>query len=336
MTINNDIWIWAEQRNGRLMDVSLQILGKARELSKETGGKAVALLLGNDIDGLAEELIEYGADEVYLFSDPQLSHYQSGAYTRLISELIEKMKPEILLLGATAIGMGLAPSIAARVKTGLTAHCTNLYIDKIEGLPKLIASVPGYGGGMVVNISCPKRIPQMATVSSGVAEIPSRSEGRKGEIMRVNFELSEADFRAKTIEMFEEEPEGISIDKADIVVSGGYGMKSAGGFQSIKEIAELLGAAVGGTRRAVEEGWIKEDRMIGVSGKIINPKLLISFGASGANHWTVGFAGANKVLAIDSDPNAAVFDVCDIGIVDDLNEVIPAMIKKIKENLVES
>lgn len=333
---NNDIWIWAEQRNGRLMDVSLQILGKARELAEEMGGKAVAVLLGNDIDSLAEELIAYGAEEVYLISDPQLTHYQSDAYTRLISELVERAKPEIMLLGATAIGMDLAPSVAARVKTGLTAHCSNLYIDKIEGEPKLIASVPGYGGGMIVNISCPKRIPQMATVSSGVAEKPSRSEGRKGEIIRVNVELREADFRAKTIEMFEEEPEGIPIDKADIVVSGGYGMKSAGGFESLKEIADLLGAAVGGTRRAVEEGWMKEDRMIGVSGKIISPKLLISFGASGANHWTAGFIGANKVLAIDSDPDAPVFDVCDIGIVDDLNEVIPIMINKIKESLVKS
>ena len=146
-------------------------------------------------------------------------------------------------------------------------------------------------------------------------------------------ELSEADFRAKTIEIFEEQPEGIPIDKADIVVSGGHGMKSAGGFESLKEIADLLGSAVGGTRRAVEEGWIKEASMIGVSGKIIRPKLLISFGASGANHWTAGFVGANKVVAIDSDPDASVFDVCDIGIVDDLNEVIPVMIKKIKENL---
>ena len=335
MSTNNDILIWAEQRNGRLMDVSLQILGKARELAEEMGGKAVAVLLGNDIDGLAEELRAYGADEVYLISDPQLSHYQSDAYTRLISELIEKAKPEIMLLGATAIGMDLAPSIAARVKTGLTAHCSGLFIDKIEGQPKLIASVPGFGGGISVNISCPKRIPQMVTVSSGVAEKPSRSEGRKGEVIRVNVELNKDDFRAKTIEIFEEQPEGIPIDKADIVVAGGYGMKSAGGFDLLKELADLLGAAVGGTRRAVEEGWIPESSMIGVSGKIISPKLLISFGASGANHWTAGFVGANKVLAVDSDAEAPVFNVCDIGIVDDLNEVIPIMIKKIKETLMK-
>ena len=155
----------------------------------------------------------------------------------------------------------------------------------------------------------------------------------KGEIIRVNVELREADFRVKTIEIFEEQPEGIPIDKADIVVAGGYGMKSAGGFELLKELADLLGAAVGGTRRAVEEGWVPDSNMIGVSGKIISPKLLISFGASGANHWTAGFVGANKVLAVDSDAEAPVFNVCDIGIVDNLNEVIPVMIRKIKENL---
>lgn len=330
MTTNNEVWIWAEQRNGRLMDVSLQILGKAGELAKDIGGKTAAILIGGDVRDLAEELIAYGADKVYAISDPRLQHYQGDAYIRLISELIEEHKPEIMLLGATTIGMELAPSVAARVKTGLTAHCCGLYMEKIDGKPKLIASVPGWGGGMIVNITCPKHTPQMATVSPGVAEKPGRSEQNNGEIIAVKAKLNGDDFRTKTIEMCEEQPEGLQIDEADVVISGGYGMKSLGGFDTIKELAATLGAAFGGTRPALDEGWIRESSLIGVSGKIISPKLLITIGASGANHYSAGFTKAGKVLAINNDPNAPIFDACDIGIVGDCAEVLPVLIEKLK------
>jgi len=330
MSANKEVWIWAEQRNGRLMDVSLQILGKAGELARDIGGSAAAILIGDEVRGLAEELIAHGADKVFTFSDPRLRLYQSDAYTRLISELVEERKPEIMLLGATSIGMDLAPSVAARVGTGLTAHCCGLNMGAIDGQLKLIASVPGWGGGMIVNIVCPKHVPQMATVSPGVAQKPERSGQNNGEIIAMKANLDDDDFRAQTVEIFEEQPNGIQIDQAEIVISGGYGMKSAGGFGSLKELAALLGAAVGGTRPALDEGWIRESSLIGVSGKIISPKLLITIGASGANHYTAGFVKAGMVVAINNDPEAAIFDVCDMGIVGDCAEVLDVMIEKLK------
>jgi electron transfer flavoprotein alpha subunit len=330
MSTNNEVWVWAEQRNGRLMDVSLQILGKAIELSKEIGGTTAAVLLGNDVRSLAEELIAYGADKVYVFSDPQLAYYQSGAYTRLIGELVAEKRPEIMLLGATTIGMDLAPSVAAMVKTGLTAHCCGLEIDKGGNRPKLIAAVPGWGGGMIVNILCPNHVPQMATVSPGVSEKPARAASENGVIIPINVVFRESDFRARTVEMVEEIPQGIQIEEADVVVSGGYGMKSSEGLKSVEELAKILGAAVGGTRRALDEGWIRENSLVGVSGRIISPKLLITLGASGANHYTAGFVKAGKVLAVNNDPKAPIFDVCDIGIVGDLHEVLPVLVDKLK------
>jgi len=331
MSTNNEVWVWAEQRNGRLMDVSLEILGKATELAGEIGGSTAAILLGDDVQGLAEELVAYGVGKVYLFSDRQLAYYQSDAYTRLISELVEEKKPEIMLLGATTIGMDLAPSVAARVKTGLTAHSCSLEIDNSGNKPQLIAAVPGWGGGMIVNILCPDHTPQMATVSPGVSEKPVRSDQGEGKIISMDVILNDSDFRVRTVEMVEQLPEGIQIDEADIVVSGGYGMKSAGGLEPLKELAETLGAALGGTRPVLDEGWIRESSMIGVSGKIISPKLLFSIGASGANHYSAGFTKAGKVVAVNNDPKAAIFDLCDIGIVGDVNEIIPVLIEKLKE-----
>lgn len=331
MSTNNEVWVWAEQRNGRLMDVSLEILGKAKELAGEIGGGTAAVLLGNDVQELAEELAAHGADKVYLFSDPQLAYYQSDAYTRLISELVEEKRPEIMLLGATTIGMDLAPSVAARVNTGLTAHSCSLEIDNNGEGPQLIAAVPGWGGGMIVNILCPHHTPQMATVSPGVAEKPSRSHEMLGDIITMDVDLGNGDFRVRTVEMVEELPEGIQIDEADTVVSGGYGMKASGGMEPLKELAEIMGAALGGTRPVLDEGWIRESSMIGVSGKIISPKLLLSIGASGANHYAAGFQRAGKVVAVNNDPKAPIFDVCDIGIVGDVNDILPILMDKLNE-----
>jgi len=331
MTTKNEVWVWAEQRNGRLMDVSLEILGKAIELADEIGGSTAAIIVGDDVQGLAEELTAYGAGKVYTFSDARLANYQSGAYTRLISELVAEKRPEIMLLGATTIGMDLAPSVAARVKTGLTAHSCKLEIDKSGDKPRLIAAVPGWGGGMIVNIVCPNHCPQMATVRPGVAEKPAKSDYGNGDVIAMDVALDERDFRVRTIEMTEELPEGLQLEDADIVVSGGYGMKCLGGLEPLEELARVLGGALGGTRPTLDEGWISENDMIGVNGKVISPKLIISIGASGANHYAAGFEKAGKVIAINNDPDAAIFDACDIGIVGDVCEILPLMTEKLKE-----
>ncbi len=331
MSTDNEVWIWAEQRNGRLLDVSLQVLGKAAELAAEIGASTTAVLIGDDAYPLAEELTAYGAQKVYLFCDPRLANYQSGAYTRLISELVAEKRPEIMLLGATVVGMDLAPSVAARVKTGLTAHSCSLEIDKSGENPRLIAAVPGWGGGMIVNIICPAHKPQMATVRPGVAEKPQKSDKATGQIITMDVNLDENDFRARTLEMVEELPEGIQIDDSDIVVSGGYGMKAFGGMKPLAQLAKILGAGLGGTRPTLDEGWIPENNMIGVNGKIISPKLMITIGASGANHYAAGFAKAGMVVAINNDPDAPIFDVCDIGIVGDICEILPELIDRLQE-----
>ncbi len=331
MNPHSEVWIWAEQRDGRLMGVSLELLGKGLELAKEIDGRVAAVLIGDNVEVLAKELIAYGAGKVYLISDPQLKLYQNDAYARIITELIERYKPEIILLGATTIGMDLAPRIAAKAKTGLTAHCSDLYIERIDSKPQLVTTVPGFGGGIMVKIACPEKRPQMATVRSGVMERPSKDEARRGEIVRVEAKVKEEDLRARTVEMVEEQPSGIPLEGANIVVAGGWGLQAAGGFKPIQELANVLGAAVGGTRPAVDAGWIPEEYMLGSSGKTISPKLLISIGASGAMHFTTGFLKSKSILAINIDPGTPIFEVCDIGIVGDLREIVPCLIKEFKE-----
>ena len=332
MNTDGEVWIWAEQRNGKLMEVSLEVLGKGLELANKTGVGLAAILIGNNnIEAMAKELIAYGANKVYLISDPQLEFYQNNAYVRLISELIEQYKPEIMLLGATVIGTDLAPTIAARVKTGLTAHCSDLCIENIDNKPQLITTVPGFGGGIMVRIACLEKRPQMATVGPGVMKKADKDETRQGEIVRVEAQVGEEDLKARTVEMVERQPAGMPVESASIVVAGGRGLKAAGGFKPLQELAEMLGAAIGGTRPARDAGWISEENLIGSSGKTVRPKLFVSIGASGAMHFSSGFSRAKSVLAINNDSQAPIFEVCDLGIVADLNEIVPCLIKELKK-----
>lgn len=330
MSTNNEIWVWAEQRNGKLMDVSLQTLGKGLELAQDINGKLSAVLIGDNVGDLAKELAKYGAETVYLVSDPQLKYYQSSAYTRVISELITQYKPLFMLFGANSIGMDLAPAVAARVRTGLTAHCSDLSIDNIDGKPQLVASIPGFSGGMVVKISWDEKRPCMATLSSGAAEKPGKDESRQGVIVKVDYQATEDDLKIQTIEMVEKQPSAMPVEGASIVVSGGKGIKSNAEVKLVNKLAKVLNAALGGTRPARDAEWITEDNLIGSSGKTISPKLFISIGASGAAHYTCGFLKAKYILAINKDPNAPIFDVCDLGIQADLNEIVPSLIEELE------
>lgn len=327
---DNEIWVWVEQRNGKIMEVSLQILGKGLELSKEINGKLSAILIGDNIEDLAKDCISYGAHKVYQISDPQLKYYESNAYTRIICELAEEYRPEIMLFGASSIGMDLAPAVAARLMTGLTSHCSNLYIEEIDDKPQLVATVPGFSGGMIVKIIYPEKRPQMVTVSSGAAEKPNKDETRQGEIIRIGYKMTESDMKIRTIEVVEKEPACMPVEGANIVIAGGRGLKTDEGIKLVQELAEALGAALGGTRPTVDSGWIPTENMIGSSGKTISPKLFISIGAHGAMHYTCGFDKAKYVLAIDKDPKAPIFGVCDMGLVADLNEIVPCLIKELK------
>lgn len=208
---SNEVWVWVEQRNGQLMGVSLEILNKGSQLAQRLGDKVAAVVIGSQINGLAPELVACGADKVYVVDRAELRFYQSDVYAKILADLALEHEPAIFLLGATTIGMDLAPRVAAKLKTGLTAHCTDLRIEDVRGKPLLVADVPGWGGNMMVSIACPKKRPQMATVRPGVMERPSKESTRKGDIIPVKVEIKDKDFCARTVEMVEQKPEGIPL-----------------------------------------------------------------------------------------------------------------------------
>jgi len=323
------IAIWAEQRGHRLLGVSLEVLQKARELSQRGEGGVSAVLIGENCGPLAEELVECGASRVFAVEDVRLRLYQSEAYAKVLTRIFENIEPEIVLIGGTTIGMDLAPAVAARLRTGLTAHCVDLYVEKIEGRDLLVQVVPGWGGNMMIRIICPEHRPQMVTVRPGIMEKGERDAGSKGEVVFLKPELGEDDFRARSTEFVREQQGEGSLEDADMIISGGFGLYSAGGFRLVQEFAEAIGGKVAGTRPAFDEGWIPENAMIGQSGKTVRPKLLVSVGASGAVHYTTGFQKARVVVAIDKNPKAPIFRIADLGIVGDLNRIIPALIEEL-------
>ena len=325
-----ELWVWAEQRDGKLMSVSPELLGKGKELAGKLKQTVAAVLIGDAVAAMAEELIAYGADKVYLIKDPRLRLYQSDVYTNIMESLIISHTPGILLFGGTSIGMDFAPRIAARIKTGLTAHCVDLTVEEADGAPVLIGLLPGWGGNMMVKIGWKEIYPHMATVKPGVMERPKKDNSRSGEIVTVKPDINDEDFKARTTAIIEKQAEGIPFEEADVIVAGGWGLNAAGGFKMAEELAEVLGAQTAGTRPAVDAGWVPEERMIGSSGKTVAPELFVSIGASGAMHYTTGFSKARIVLAIDKNPKAPIFDACDIGIVCDSSEIVPLLIEAFK------
>lgn len=330
-----EVWIWAEQRNHQLLPVSLELLGKGQELKEALRGTLAAVVIGDDTEGLARELVSYGAEKVYRVDHPDLAVYQPLAYARVLADLAREGAPEIILLGGTANGMDLAPRVAARLATGLTAHCIDLRVEESEGQKVLAQIVPGFGGNLLVKILCPQARPQMATVRPGVLEKPAADPARTGEIITREVSLDPADFRVRTLEVKEEKPEGVPLEEAEVVVSSGWGFAGLGGIDEAQKLADLLGAAMGGTRPVVDAGWLPADRMIGQSGKNVRPRLFISLGASGAMHYTTGFSQAKVILAVDQNPGAPIFELADVGIVGDLREILPELHRGLEELLAE-
>ncbi len=324
------ILLWVETREGEIAEASLEVLQKANRLTGNINGSVGAILIGDGCRRAAGDLIHYGADRVWLVEDPRLALYQSDPYARIVSDIIREAAPEIVLMGGTSIGMDLAPRVAAQLKTGLTAHCIDLSIEEIDGEEQLIQVVPGWGGQMMVKITCPEHRPQMATIRPGVMEKGTADPSRTGEITTVNPAITEGDFRAKTLEMVKEEKQETPLEDARIVVSGGFGLYGSGGFEPVERLAAALHGEVAGTRPAFDQGWIPESRMIGQSGKTVRPELFISIGASGAMHYTTGFLKSKVIVAIDRSPSAPIFDIADFGIADDLNRVIPSLIEELE------
>ncbi|NIN63219.1 MAG: electron transfer flavoprotein subunit alpha [Anaerolineae bacterium] len=319
------VWVVAEQVDSRILTVSLQLVGHGRDLANELGSSVDVVLLGDGLDGQTRRLFAAGADRVYLGNAPDLAQYQPEMYTEIIVKLAREQQPEIMLIGSTPTGRELAPLLAARLETGLTAHCIDLVLDENRILEQ---RVPAYGG--LLSIVCPERRPQMATVARGVFPMPALDESRTGEIVPLDVPDG-IPGRIRTLEVILEEPRGVPLESASIVVAGGAGAGDLEGWGKIANLAEVLGAALGSTRPAVDEGWTGLETMIGQSGKMVSPELYIGVGLSGEQQHMVGVVDAKVMVAINNDPKSPVFEHVDYGIVEDCREFIPVFMEKIKE-----
>lgn len=321
-----EVWVFVEHSDGRPAPVSWELLGKGRELAADLGGKVCSVLLGHQVAALAREAFAYGADKVYYIDDPVLAHYRTQPYLHGVVRLVEKHRPDVMLLGATTMGRDLAGAVATTLGTGLTADCTGLSIDPESKL--LEQTRPAYGGNIMATILCEQRRPQMATVRPRVMAMPVRQEGREGELVREELGLREEEVLVRLLEYVrEDQGESTRIEDADILVSGGRGMGGPEGFRVLQELADALGGCVSGSRAAVDQGWIPHDRQVGQTGKTVRPRLYVACGISGAIQHLVGMQTADVIVAINRDPNAAIFGVATVGIVGDVNEVVPALIR---------
>jgi electron transfer flavoprotein alpha subunit len=331
-----EVWVFAEQHRGKLEDTPLELLSRARRLADILKVPMGAVLPGDKVKTLADKLIHYGADKVYLAEHPILEHYQANSYAKVIYDLIHKHKPQIVLYGATATGRDLAPRIASAAKAGLTADCTDLQIgdhtttDGVLHNNLLFQIRPAFGGNIIATIINFDRWPQMATVREGVMPMPIPDSSRKGKIISEKVQLSEDDL---PLEILEEHtrPKKVNLKAARIIVAGGAGVGSKENFRLIWDLANCLGAAPAGTRAAVDLGYIDHDHQVGQTGTTVRPSLYIAVGISGAIQHQAGMHQSQKIVAINNDPQAPIFDVAHYKIVGDLNEIVPKMIKTIKE-----
>ncbi len=330
MSDTKRIWVLIEQEEGKAHPVAWELLGAAQRLSAELPGSVVeGVLLGDGVESIAAEAYRYGATKVYLIDDPVLKVYRNAPYAFGIANLVKKHTPEIFLVGATTLGRDLASAIATRVGTGLTADCTELAIDPEKHI--LAATRPTFGGNLMATILCKTQRPQMATVRPRVLPTPTPAETGTGELVRETLGMTEDEVAVKLLKVIATDAgDQVDIEYADVIVAGGRGLGAPEGFKLLEELAELLGGVVGASRAVVDAGWINVSRQIGQTGKTVRPKLFIAAGISGAIQHRVGITGSDFILAINSDPNAPIFSVADFGIVGDLYEVVPELIKQIK------
>ncbi|MBI5664183.1 MAG: electron transfer flavoprotein subunit alpha [Nitrospirae bacterium] len=322
-----DVLIFAEQKDGRVVSVSFELLGAGKRLADELGTKLMAVLLGAG-EPEARELIKWGADKVIVCSDPELEKFNDDVYSEVLSRIINEQKPTIVLAGATPIGRSFIPRVAAKLRTGLTADCTSLEIDKET--KHLLQVRPAFGGNIMATILCPDYRPQMATVRPRVMKRGEYNAGRTGEIVSVNFENIKS--RTKVIEFIKEVSEvSVNLHEADIIVAGGRGIGGEKGYKMLSELAEAMGGAVGASRAAVDEGWIPYSHQVGQTGKTVNPKIYVACGISGAVQHLVGMQSSDVIIAINKNTEAPIFNVATYGIVGDLFEIVPLLTRKIRE-----
>jgi electron transfer flavoprotein alpha subunit len=334
-----EVWIFAEQEDGSLSEVVLELCGKARELADRLGVKTGAVLPGAGVGRLAASLIAHGADTVYTVDDPRLSHYQTSPYARVVSTLIERRRPQIVIYGATSLGRDLAPRVASALRAGMTADCTDLEISDVvdpktkeEHKNLLLQIRPAFGGNIIATIVNFDQWPQMATVREGVMAMKSPDTSRQGRVVEEKVEFDDGELAVKLIKRHLE-PRKINLKGARVIVAGGGGVGSRDNFKLIHDLAGAIAGAVGASRAAVDGGYIGKEHQIGQTGTTVRPALYIAVGISGAIQHRAGMEDSAKIVAINKDPQAPIFSVAHYGIVGDFKQVIPMMIKAIKEKV---
>lgn len=326
--MSKNVFVFVEQRDNKIQKVGVELLGKAHELAEALGQEVVAMLLGENVKSEAEILFKHGADKVILVEDAMLKEYVTEPYTKAIYEIIKEYDPEIVLYGASSIGRDLAPRLAARIHTGLTADCTKLDID--EESKNLLMTRPAFGGNIMATILCEDFRPQMATVRPGVMQSIT-VENPKSEIIEKKIEFTPADMNVTIREIKKSESKKKDITEASILVSGGRGLGGPEGFDELEKLAKELGAEVSSSRAAVDSGWITKDRQVGQTGKTVRPELYFAMGISGAIQHLAGMEESDLIIAVNKTEDAPIFGVADLGVVGDLNAIVPKLTELIKK-----
>ena len=322
-----NVYVFCEQREGKLQNVALELLGEAHKLAADLNQEVYAILLGHDIKGLSKDLIAHGADKVLVVDDKCLETYTTEPYAQAIYQIITDYKPSIVLIGATTIGRDLGPRLSARVTTGLTADCTKLEISEEK---ELLSTRPAFGGNLMATIICPDHRPQMSTVRPGVMKAMDRDDNRKGEVIEVKVNFDESKFKVKVIKTVKSEGKLVDISEAKILVSGGRGVGSKEGFEMLGELAKVLKGEVSSSRACVDAGIIGHERQVGQTGKTVRPDLYLACGISGTIQHLAGMEESELIIAINKDKYAPIMSVADIGIVGDVNKIIPLLTERLK------
>ncbi|MDO5715509.1 MAG: electron transfer flavoprotein subunit alpha/FixB family protein [Tissierellia bacterium] len=323
--MSKDVFVFIEQRDNSLEKVGIELLGKARELADDLGQDVVAMLVGEKVKQHSDVLITHGADKVIVVEDPILKEYVTEPYTKAVYAIIEEYDPEIVIYGASSIGRDLAPRLAARIHTGLTADCTGLEID--EESKNLLMTRPAFGGNLMATILCEEFRPQMATVRPGVMTALERDDSRTGEVIEQRVEFTDADMNVEIKEIQKSSSKKKDITEAAILVSGGRGIGGPEGFKPLQELAEVLEAEISSSRAAVDAGWITKDHQVGQTGKTVRPELYFAMGISGAIQHLAGMEESDLIIAVNKNADAPIFEAADLGVVGDVNAIVPKLVE---------
>ena len=336
------VFVYAQEVDNVLDGVAFELLGKGKDLAKDLGTDVTAVLIGSDVKGLADQLAEYGADRVIVVDDPELKEYRTEPYAHALASVINEYKPEIMLVGATAIGRDLGPTVSARVKTGLTADCTMLEIGDFPLNPtpgqeqlhnQLLMTRPAFGGNTIATIACPYNRPQMATVRPGVMQKIDKIAGAKANVVEFNPGFTPNDRYVEILNVVKAVKNTANIMDAKILVSGGRGVGSKENFKLLEDLAEVLGGTVSCSRAVVENGWLPVDLQVGQTGKTVRPQIYFAIGISGAIQHVAGMEESDLIVAINKDADAPIFDVADYGLVGDLNKIVPALTEALRAEM---